>query len=172
MELDKKIFLIDSKKKIIDALNLIQKNQCGICFVTKNNKVIKSVTDGDIRRSLISGSKLNDKLYKIGNKKFKFLDYNKKIDTNIYDEFKDLRVILFLDKNKKCKKVFSYEILDKLKIHDKKIFILGLGYVGLTLGLILAENNFEVLGYDKNKKIRNMLKLKKKTFLKMVYKNI
>lgn len=164
MELDKKNFLIDSKKKIIDALNLIQKNQCGICFVTKNNKVIKSVTDGDIRRSLISGSKLNDKLYKIGNKKFKFLDYNKKIDTNIYDGFKDLRVILFLDKNKKCKKIFSYEILDKLKVHDKKIFILGLGYVGLTLGLILAENNFEVLGYDKNKKIRNMLKLKKKTF--------
>ena len=52
MELDKKNFLIDSKKKIIDALNLIQKNQCGICFVTKNNKVIKSVTDGDIRRML------------------------------------------------------------------------------------------------------------------------
>ena len=48
----------------------------------------------EIWESLISGSKLNDKLYKIGNKNLS-LDYNKKIDTNIYDGFKDLRVISF-----------------------------------------------------------------------------
>ena len=164
MSLDKKNFLLNSKKKIIDALNLIQKNQCGICFLTKNKKIIKSITDGDIRRSLISGYKLDDKLIKIGNNKFKFLDFNKKFDHEIYENFRDLKVIPVLDKDKKCLDILSYENLNSFFSSKKKIFILGLGYVGLTLGLILAENNFDVIGYDNNKNIRKMLKLKKKTF--------
>ena len=164
MKLDKNNFLLDSNKKIIDALNLIQKNQCGICFLIKDQKIIKSVTDGDIRRSLISGYKLDDKLSKIGNKKFKFIDFNQKLNQDIYDDFKDLKVIPILDKKKRCQEILSYESLNSLKLSKKKIFILGLGYVGLTLGLILAENNFEVIGYDNNKDIRKKLKSKKRTF--------
>ena len=34
-----------------------------------------------------------------------------------------------------------------------KICILGLGYVGLTLALKFCQKNFEVIGYDTNKKI-------------------
>ena len=36
--------------------------------------------------------------------------------------------------------------------------------MGLTLGLILAENNFDVIGYDKDEKIRKMLYEKKNPF--------
>ena len=40
----------------------------------------------------------------------------------------------------------------------KKICVLGLGYVGLTLTLKFCQKNFEVIGYDTNKKIINDLK--------------
>ncbi|MEK6931664.1 MAG: hypothetical protein AABZ37_05775, partial [Thermoproteota archaeon] len=33
----------------------------------------------------------------------------------------------------------------------KKICIIGVGYVGLTLGVVLADRGFEVVGYDVNK---------------------
>jgi UDP-N-acetyl-D-mannosaminuronic acid dehydrogenase len=40
---------------------------------------------------------------------------------------------------------------------SNRICILGLGYVGLTLSLVLAEKKFKVFGYDSNKKLINDL---------------
>jgi|TARA_Y100000294_G_scaffold51167_1_gene48200 UDP-N-acetyl-D-mannosaminuronic acid dehydrogenase len=40
---------------------------------------------------------------------------------------------------------------DFINIKDKKVLIVGLGYVGLTLALILADSGFSVNGYDINK---------------------
>jgi nucleotide sugar dehydrogenase len=41
---------------------------------------------------------------------------------------------------------------------SKKITIIGVGYVGLTLSVLLAKKNFKVLGYDKNKNLIYNLK--------------
>ena len=59
-----------------------------------------------------------------------------------------------LDKKKICKQILTFDELNNNIKLNEKIFILGLGYVGLTLGLILAENNFDIIGYDKDQKIR------------------
>ncbi len=48
--------------------------------------------------------------------------------------------------------------------YNKKVLILGLGYVGLTLGLVFAKNGINVFGYDINKSTIKSLKLKKPTF--------
>ena len=47
------------------------------------------------------------------------------------------------------------------KIYKKKILIIGLGYVGLTLGLALANKGLKIWGYDKNKIIKKTLLDKK-----------
>lgn len=52
----------------------------------------------------------------------------------------------------------------KTKIKDKKICIVGLGYVGLTLAAILLKRGFHVYGIEKNKNILNSLKGKKAHF--------
>ncbi|MBU1179870.1 nucleotide sugar dehydrogenase, partial [Patescibacteria group bacterium] len=41
---------------------------------------------------------------------------------------------------------------------DKRICILGLGYVGLTLAVILAEAGLKVIGIEKNKEVAEALK--------------
>ena len=41
---------------------------------------------------------------------------------------------------------------------QKKICIIGLGYVGLTLAVVLCEKNFLVYGTEKNNDIINKLK--------------
>ena len=38
-------------------------------------------------------------------------------------------------------------------MQNKRICIVGLGYVGLTLSLVLSEKKFKVFGFDLNKKL-------------------
>ena len=40
----------------------------------------------------------------------------------------------------------------------KNIAIIGMGYVGLTLSVVLAESGFNVVGVEKNKKNKKMPK--------------
>jgi dTDP-glucose pyrophosphorylase len=56
IDLDK--FIIDKNASIIDALSLIDKNSRGIVFVCENDAVIATLTDGDIRRHILSGKSL------------------------------------------------------------------------------------------------------------------
>ena len=42
-----------------------------------------------------------------------------------------------------------------------KVCVIGLGYVGLTLGLHLSKKKIKVYGYDSNKEIINNLSLGK-----------
>ena len=46
----------------------------------------------------------------------------------------------------------------------KKICIIGVGYVGLTLGVVLADRGFEVVGYDVNKDMVRKLQNGEQTF--------
>ena len=64
-------FLIDGNSSIKDALKKIDQNSFGIIFSKKKSgEVYGAATDGDIRRSLIAGLDLDDKLDKCINKEF------------------------------------------------------------------------------------------------------
>ena len=56
--------------------------------------------------------------------------------------------------------------------YNKKVLILGLGYVGLTLGLVFAKNGIKVFGFDIDKKTMKLLKSKRPTFMKKIFQNI
>lgn len=51
-----------------------------------------------------------------------------------------------------------------MNIKNKKICIVGLGYVGLTMAIKMAEIGFLVIGVEKNKEILNSLNKKKSHF--------
>ena len=59
--------LIDKKSTVKSAIKRIEKNELKILFVIENNKVIASLTDGDIRRYLLNGGKIDDAAYKAAN---------------------------------------------------------------------------------------------------------
>ena len=64
---------------IINAMKVIEKGIYKIAIVIdKNKKVIGTITDGDIRRGILNGKKLNDNVSEIMNSNFKFetLDSN------------------------------------------------------------------------------------------------
>ena len=100
---------ISEQNSVIQAINKLNKNKIKIVFVVnKNNQLIGTITDGDIRRSFLKNKNLNIPLKKIMNKNFeKILLHKKKSNT----EFKN-QIIPILDKKKRIIKI---KILSKYK---------------------------------------------------------
>ncbi|MAV61359.1 MAG: aminotransferase DegT [Gammaproteobacteria bacterium] len=65
-----KITSIDSNAILKDALNLMNEDGYGVCYVFQKNVLVGIMTDGDIRRGLVKGILLDDKVKKIMNKNF------------------------------------------------------------------------------------------------------
>lgn len=75
-----KLFIIKEDANIVEALQQIDTNAKGILFVVDiNNKLVGSITDGDIRRWLIKTADLNGKIKSIMNQNPK-TTYLKDID--------------------------------------------------------------------------------------------
>ena len=61
------------KISIKEAMELLGKSKIHILFlINKKNELIGTITDGDIRRSLLNGYKLNDNAFEISNQNPKY----------------------------------------------------------------------------------------------------
>ena len=68
--------------------------------------------------------------------------------------------IILVDKQNVPTRLVSYhELWQKQSVDNKKVTIVGLGYVGLTLSLALADSGLTIYGYDvDNDKIKSLKK--------------
>ena len=136
-----KKFLIkenNSIKKAINSLDEISRDFN--CLLVQNNKnqIIGSITDGDIRRSLVKKSNLNLKVKNICNKEFFFFDKKnqniKEIKKIILNTTNNIDIVPILDSSRKLVKIFTkknFQKSNKKKIynyHKIKVFILAGGY--------------------------------------------
>ena len=97
--MDYKKYLIDKNVKVKQALKKIDVLKPKIVFVVdKNNKLSGSLTDGDIRRYLLSGGSLDDIVYEACNKKPKKVAHSLNEATLMLD--KDYIAIPIIDKQK------------------------------------------------------------------------
>ena len=159
-------YKINVKSKISDVLKIfeqasVKKMVAGIAIIVNSkDEIIGCVTEGDIRRALISGSGISDCVEHIYQKDpilFNINDSYSEVLDKIPLELKKrrrrtkkfLNKIIFIDEYKKLCKLISYHQLweQKVAIH-RHIVVLGLGYVGLTLAVVLAEQGFMVTGVD------------------------
>lgn len=95
---DLEVSLKKNLKFVIDRLN---KNQIKICFILDNKKLVGSITDGDIRRSILKNISKETPVKKIMNKNPLKFFYSEK---NIPDK---------LMKAAKKKKIYIFPIVDK-----------------------------------------------------------
>ena len=83
--------IVQHNENLRSALVKIDTNAMGICFVVKNNILIGVITDGDIRRAMMKGYKLEDPLSKVANKNYIHLQYglsDYEIQKHLSDEIK------------------------------------------------------------------------------------
>ena len=158
-----KEILVSPQTEIKDVLEII--NQAphnnlpsGIALIVDDsNSLLGIVTDGDIRRALLENHNLNETVDVIMNKSpftiHESDSTNKTNSSSIHtDKLKTIdHNILIVNDNHQV-----VDIINKSQLVQKNtpsIAVIGLGYVGLTLAVSLAEVGFNVTGVDSNEEI-------------------
>src|SRR3989344_3609790 len=170
----------DSIKAVLDKLVLHKPAQTklpgGIVLITeKDGKLVGIATDGDIRRGLAGGAKMEDRISALMNGK-PFVVQGPTTSEAILSLASEkirkeglhrdrLSKIIIVDKDKKVLDLVSfYDLWRKSDVRFRQIGVVGLGYVGLTLGVTLADLGFKVIGFDIAPAVRKSLQRGKPHF--------
>lgn len=116
-------YTIEEHYTVIETMRKLDESAKGVLYVVKNNVLLASVTDGDIRRWLLKKGDLNSEISCVANYNPKFIFKNdqlsaknalKKYEINsipIVDENKKLYSIIFSDSEVKARKEMAVPIV-------------------------------------------------------------
>jgi len=172
--------LVMPETKVIDAIKLMSSSEVNkfiagtAVVVDGNKKVLGILSDGDIRRGLNQGLNTNATVKEMAN--FNPVTVSRhlsprQMQVEIVKKAKDRqksylnfsKIILTDDDNTFYDLVQNFEIFDT-GIENKIIGVYGLGFVGLTLSAVFANNDLIVTGIDSNQKVIESLKAGKPHF--------
>jgi len=152
---------------ISDAVECCLSGSKKVSFcVDEKGKLLGLLTEGDLLRIFKSGVSLKAKAVNYINKK----PITVSEDISVPEAKKMLgnriQIIPKIDSEGRLVghiDMASYEC-GFINIKNKSVMILGLGYVGLTLGLVMADSGYSVKGFDINKELMEKLKRKEPPF--------
>ena len=141
----------------------------GIILVVEGRTLLGIATDGDIRRALAGGAGLEVPIGSIMNKTPFLIEgpkSNVEILSLVVDKIKQeqwhkdrLDKIVVVDAKRRVLDVVSfYDLWQSSDVRFKHVGVVGLGYVGLTLSLVLADLGFKVRGFDANPAVTRSLR--------------
>jgi nucleotide sugar dehydrogenase len=144
----------------------------GIALVVDNQKRLLGVlTDGDIRRALLKGIGLSSPVSQIMTKEP--ITVNSKLSANqmlsaLSERLRERstkkgpakveKLVVVDDDNKVVDVVSLFDIWRRSEVKFRQIVVVGLGFVGLTLAVSLADIGYKVIGIDNNMKVVESLK--------------
>ena len=126
-------FLIKDQKRIKDAIIQLNKYGKRILFVVdKDNSAMGSLSDGDIRKGLLKGLQLGDKLNLVVNKKFIFIKNKNSLKSKLKNIKRDNITFIPVCDVKKIKEVIDLRI--NTEINEKKFpFLILAGGKGVRM---------------------------------------
>lgn len=113
-----KNFIVNERTTLLEALKLIDKNKKNFLIVLSNeNILIGIITEGEIRRQLINGNSLEDKI--LFNRSFKSINMNETF-TNLFEYFKleKINFIPIVDNENKIVNIISKKQFHLLLLKD------------------------------------------------------
>ena len=127
-----KLVTINQNSKTIDAIEVINKSDAYIALVVDDEeKLIGTITDGDIRRGLLKGENIDSKVSEIMNKKFSSVSENDLSNKKIEEIFKKgITQIPLLDSEGRVKELLQKEdifVRCKTNVNDVVIMAGGKG---------------------------------------------
>ena len=143
----------------------------GIALVVdESGKLVGVITDGDIRRATLRGVSIDSLVEEIMikdpvtvTKGLSSSEMLRKIlrkvkETKRIRSYKVDKIIIVDEQDRVDDVISFFELWRRSEIKTREVCIVGLGYVGLTLAVSLADVGFKVVGVDKNKEIIQSLK--------------
>jgi dTDP-glucose pyrophosphorylase len=129
-------YLIDENVSLIYALKLIDTLPHKILFVLKSQKLVGSVTDGDIRRWIINNGDLNSPIIKLANLTPKFLSYsyyNDKSRLLLFANKHSINAVPLVDDDFTVKDIYFIEMELPKIINEKVTIVIMAGGLGTRL---------------------------------------
>jgi nucleotide sugar dehydrogenase len=134
------------------------------------NELEGVVADSDLRRYILENSRLPIKIEELLNRKYVFInesDYEKNLSSSVYMALNKrgwktkspIRYLPVVNEKNEVVRVLNLDELNSL--YDSKrdlVYVIGLGYVGLTLALFLSNKQANVIGIEiSSKKVEKLL---------------
>ncbi len=149
-----------------------------ILVVDKDLTLLGLATSGDLLRAVAKGTPLERPIKAIMNKDPFVLVGKPQAQEIIRQVVKKTREegwhrdrlerVVIIDKQRRVEDLIDlYDIWQGSDVRLRRVGVVGLGYVGLTLGITLADVGFEVYGFDTNAAVRAKVAAKKPHFLEL-----
>ena len=100
-------FVLPQNSSVSEALKKIDQNNSGFILVESKEKIIGVITDGDIRRQLLDGLQLQDKIDRCINTNFSFAVEGDTRESIIKQLDSEVNFIPLLDKKMKLLKILT-----------------------------------------------------------------
>ncbi|WP_317367058.1 sugar phosphate nucleotidyltransferase [uncultured Tyzzerella sp.] len=97
--MDLSSYIVSEEETILNVLKKIDENSKGIVFICNNNKLLASVTDGDIRRYIINNGNLDNIIKTIGNYNPYYIYNDENINYKKYMEENDIISLPILNRD-------------------------------------------------------------------------
>ena len=159
-------FLVGQRDTIIEAMRVIDRGVERMAVVVDDDRRVAGVvTDGDIRRAILGGAELSAAVGDIANRSpitVNDVCTDAEIQALLGDR---VRFIPVLDADRRLTGIYTLRDRDSfIEIRTRSVAILGMGYVGLTLGLSLADHGFRVYGCDVNREVADAVRNRQPPF--------
>lgn len=156
--------------RVVEAAG-IKEVATGIALVVgEDERLLGIATDGDIRRAVLKGIDLNRPIAEVMNPEpitvkeglsplemYQVIQEEARASTRLRQPRVD-RVIV-LDGQGRVRDVISFvQLCQNLGVQSKTVTVVGLGYVGLTLALSLADAGLHVVGIEANPQVVDQLR--------------
>ena len=168
--------LISPDSTIREAMDTIEvaPHKCGLSgialVVDPERHLMGVITDGDIRSAILHGHSLETPSGKIMSSN-PISVMNQTSSIKMYDEVSKMikggtrmldrgagKIVVVDEKNRVVDVVSFFSLWQQADIKTRKIAVLGLGFVGLTLAVVLADAGFNVLGIEAQEDVLDTLK--------------
>jgi nucleotide sugar dehydrogenase len=178
-----KDLLISPEISIFEAMSVIEvaPHKAGLSgiavVVDADQRLLGVVTDGDIRSAILRGISLEEKVDKIMTRDPIAVTNHQTSSQDMYAALIDTLKgstrmldrgagkVIIVDEAGRVEDVVSFfNLWQQADIRTKKIAVLGLGFVGLTLAVVLADAGFEVLGIEAREDVAELLQQGKPHF--------
>lgn len=128
---DFKRYVVPDSATIKDALIALDRNSDDILtlfIVSQDDKMLGTLTDGDVRRGLIQGKELRDSVKGVMHTSFKFINQEKK-NVWLIKKYKEsgIKLLPYLSKDGKIEKVYAFNKIKSILPIDAVIMAGGKG---------------------------------------------
>ena len=175
MEIDPKFrnLCTSDNSTILEAMESIERGRERICFVIDDeDRLVRVVSDGDVRRYLLSGGSLDDFVRDVHDRQPVIAKADHP-EQALQQLSKHVTIVPVVDLDERVTGVMRLQDFPHIRnIRHRSVAVVGLGYVGLTLSMVLADNGFSVIGFDTNEDLVAKLLRKEASFFENGLENL